>query len=929
MPFQAKAIIVVTAALALLVGAFMLADWAAEYLWLEALGYASVFWSIRSMKLGFFLFAFVPVFFYVWFNLRLVSKRLDFRPLLGGLLSLFSRRAAPGGPFVTLRGARADQPAGAFGGDPRSVLAALSAVAAFVFGAVLYNHWERLLLFRYSRPFGTSDPVFGHDIGFYVFVVPFLELVQNAVLAATLVGTAAVVGAYVNAGVIRFHWRDGIEAPAAALRHAGANVALFLVALAWGFHLDRFGLLLSERGAVFGAGFTDVVIMRPALWVMVGATLALAVAVLVPPVLRKLGMSLVTLGGYAIILVVGMVAAPWLVQVFNVEPNELELEEPYLRHNIRFTRQAFGLDRVVERTYDVTERFPPAALARNYETIDNIRLWDWRPLSQTFRQLQQIRTYYEFYDVDVDRYRIGDDYRQVMVSARELSGQLPAKAETWVNRHLQYTHGYGLAMSLAAKKTAEGAPVLVIRDVPPVSDDGIAVDQPAIYYGENMYGYRIVNTAVKEFDHPRGDENVYARYDGSGGVLLDSFLRRALFAFHQFDVRIALTSYITADSRIQFWRDVQERVQRVAPFLTLDRDPYLVLSDGRLFWVQDAYTVSETFPYSEPYRDGVNYIRNSVKVIVDAYLGRVAFYVMDPDDPVLGAYRAALPALFRPLEEMPEGLKRHLRYPQDLFEAQVDKYSTFHMTVPQVFYNGEDVWAVPRQTQGFKPMSLRPIHALGDEYGVQQHMSPYFVLMKLLGEDRVQFLLMTPMTPANRDNMIAWIAARSDFPGYGELIAYKLPKERLILGPIQVQAMIDQDTQISQQISLWDQRGSRVVRGHLLVIPIEESFLYVKPVYLIAEGTDIPQLKRVIVSDGDRIAMAETLEGAVAAVFGRTPPRPGLAAALAPGAPGASGAPDPRPAAREALEAAEVALRDGNWDAFGRAMQVLKRLLEE
>ncbi|MDP6602681.1 MAG: UPF0182 family protein [Rhodospirillales bacterium] len=923
MPFQAKAIIVVAAGLALLVGAFMLADWAAEYLWLETLGYASVFWSIRSMKLGFFLFAFVPVFFYVWINLRLVSRRLDFRPLLGALLSLFSRRATPGGPFAAVRDGRAAQPTGAFAGDLRYALATLSTIAAFAFGAVLYNHWERLLLFRFSQQFGTSDPIFGHDIGFYVFVVPLLELIQDAVLAATLIGTAAVVAAYMYAGVIRFHWRDGIEAPADALRHAAANVALFLVALAWGFHLDRFELLLSERGAVFGAGYTDVVIMRPALWVMVGATLALALAVLVPPVLRKLGMSLVTVGGYVVILVVGIFAAPWLVQVFEVEPNELELEAPYLRHNIRFTRQAFGLDQVVERTYDVTERLAPAALARNHETIDNIRLWDWQPLSQTFRQLQQIRTYYEFYDVDVDRYRIGADYRQVMVSARELSGQLPAKAETWVNRHLQYTHGYGLAMSLAAKKTEEGAPVLVIRDVPPKSDDGIAVDQPAIYYGENMYGYRIVNTAVKEFNHPRGDANVYAHYDGSGGVSLGSFFRRALFAFHQFDVRILLTSYITADSRIQFWRDVQDRVRRVAPFLALDRDPYLVLSDGRLFWVQDAYTVSETYPYSEPYRDHHNYIRNSVKVIVDAYLGEVAIYVMDPEDPVLGAYRAALPVLFRPLNEMPDGLRRHLRYPQDLFEAQVEKYSTFHMTVPQVFYNGEDVWEVPRQIQGFKPMSLRPIHALGDEYGVQQHMSPYFVLMKLLGEDRVQFLLMTPMTPANRDNMIAWIAARSDFPGYGELIAYKLPKERLILGPIQVQAMIDQDTQISQQISLWDQRGSRMIRGHLLVIPIEQSFLYVKPVYLIAEGTDIPQLKRVIVSDGDRIAMEPTLEQAVASVFGRTPSRPGLAAGLAPGAP------DSRPAAREALLEAEKALRDGNWDAFGRAMQALKLLLEE
>jgi uncharacterized protein len=505
----------------------------------------------------------------------------------------------------------------------------------------------------------------------------------------------------------------------------------------------------------------------------------------------------------------------------------------------------------------------------------------------------------------VDRYRVGDADRQVMLAARELSGDLPGKAETWVNRYLQYTHGYGLAMSLTAEKDDQGAPVLVVKDLPPTAESGLSVAQPAIYYGEAVSDYRIVATSVPEFDHPKGDDNVYTSYAGHGGVRLDSFWKRLLFALHQFDINILLTSYITPESRIQLWQSVQNRIRRIAPFLRLDDDPYLVISEGRLHWIQDAYTVSSWFPYAEPHLGEFNYIRNSVKIIIDAYNGAVNFYVIEPNDPVLSVYRDALPALFTALDRMPEGLRRHVRYPQDLFEAQVAKYSRYHMTVPQVFYNDEDLWAVPWERGG-------------DE---QSLMEPYYVLMRLPQEQQLQFLLMMPLTPSRRDNMIAWMAARCDFPAYGELIVYKLPKERLILGPIQIEATINQDPLISQQLTLWDQRGSRVIRGNLLVIPIEQSFLYVEPVYLVAVGTNIPQLKRVIVGDGERLAMEPTLREALAVVFGKRDQRPPQAQVVEER--------DHLSRAREALVEAEAALRDGDWDAFGAAMQRLKHLLGE
>jgi hypothetical protein len=553
-----------------------------------------------------------------------------------------------------------------------------------------------------------------------------------------------------------------------------------------------------------------------------------------------------------------------------VQPNELKLETPYLNSYIAFTRQAYNLDKIQETSYPALADLTPEVIARNQDTIQNIRLWDKRPLLQTYQQTQAIRLYYQFYNVDVDRYHLADGYHQVMLSTRELSADLPEKAQTWVNENLKFTHGFGLVMNFVSKSIGGGFPQFLIQNVPPESSYGLNVTQPGIYYGEAMKGARIVDTGVKEFDYPKGNENVYTSYHGSGGIPLDSLGKRLLFAWTQADINILLTSYLKPESRIQIWRNVQERVAQVAPFLKLDDDPYAVLSGGKLYWIQDAYTTSDRFPYSNPHStdfgNGLNYIRNSVKVVVDMYNGSVAFYIMDPNDPVLAVYQRAFPGVFKDLNQLSPDLKRHLRYPQDLFAIQAAQYQSFHMTDPQVFYNREDLWVPPQEKYDGK---LAP-------------MEPYYILMKLPGSDQLEYLLMSPFTPQNRDNMIAWLAARSDFPDYGKMLFYELPKDKLTYGPNQIGAMIDQSTLISQQLTLWDQKGSGVIRGKLVVIPIENSFLYIVPLYLRAEGTNFPQLKRVIAATGDRVVMEPTLDEAMSALFGGSPQALPAAATAAP-----------------------------------------------
>ncbi|MBF8261279.1 MAG: conserved membrane protein of unknown function, partial [candidate division NC10 bacterium] len=715
------------------------------------------------------------------------------------------------------------------------------------------GEWESYLRFANTLPFGVQDPIFQKDVSFYVFRLPFLSFLYNWLMASLGLTFLLTTLTYLLYRGIQITARGPIIARLART-HLLVLGALLLLTKAFGFKLDTYQLLFSPRGLVFGAGYADIHANLPALKFLM--ILAIFAAVLCLAQITQRGWRLV-LGGLGLLVaasVIGLALYPGFIQRFRVLPNEIVAESPYITHSIRFTRQAYGLDRIDESEFPAEEKLTREDLRRNDLTIKNIRLWDHRPLLTTYGQLQEIRTYYKFVDVDNDRYLIDGEYRQVMLSAREMSYQhLPSRS--WINEHLIFTHGYGAVLGPVNRITPEGLPEFLIKDIPPVSTGFIKVTRPEIYYGEVANDYVIVKTQAQELDYPSGDKNVYSTYAGKGGVPLNSYARKLLFAARFGTLKILLSSDLTAESRIMYHRQISERVRKAVPFLRFDRDPYLVISrDGRLSWIIDAYTLSDRYPYSEPIRGMGNYIRNSVKAVVDAYDGSLAFYMADPTDPVIRVYAQAFPGLFRPLDAMPADLKDRLRYPQGMFTIQAKLFSTYHMRDPQVFYNKEDLWSIPRKAVE----------------GREAEMEPYYTIMRLPGEKKEEFILLLPFTPNKKDNMIAWLAARSDPPHYGKLIAYNFPKAKLVYGPRQIDARIDQDSFISQQLSLWSQRGSSVIRGSLLAIPIERSLLYVQPLYLAAEKGSLPELKRIIVAHGNEIAMEETLERALTQVFGGT-----------------------------------------------------------
>ncbi len=817
-----------------------------KWLWMRQLDYGGIFWTLLSVEWAMACVAFIGAFLFLWVNIREAARNSfslhgdDTAKEAGSLENI---------PGFELRG---------FAVSGRALMRSIPLIAAavaanFAFG--FSTQWDTYLRFRYGAPCGFTDPVFGVDVGFFLFRLPFYQLLQFNLVFLTVLAIVGVAAPHAYFGLTRLKAGQPIETWGNAVQHLSILFFILAAAVGWGYYLDRYNLLYSTMGVVYGVGYTAAHVTMIALWIMIGVS-AVACGLLVLNYLRPSGKAFALgVGVYVVTYLLAVVVVPALFQKFVVQPNELAMETPYLKNHIEFTRKAYKLDAIQETSYPAMEDLTPNAIARNQGTIQNIRLWDARPLLRTYQQTQAIRLYYEFYNVDVDRYHLADGYHQVMLSTRELSAELPAKAQTWVNQNLQFTHGEGIVMNFVSKITPGGFPEYLIENVPPESSYGLNITQPAVYYGEATPGSRIVATGVKEFDYPKGDQNVYASYEGTGGIPLDNIGKRLLFAWTQADINILLTSYLKPESRIQIWRNVQKRVSQIAPFLNLDADPYAVVSNGKQYWIQDAYTISDRFPYANPHREGfgvgLNYIRNSVKVIVDMYDGTVSFYVMDPEDPVLAVYRRAFPDVFKDLEQLSPDLKRHLRYPQDLFGIQAAQYQSFHMTDPQVFYNREDLWVPPQEKYDGK---LAP-------------MEPYYILMKLPGSDQLEFLIMSPYTPQKRDNMISWLAARCDFPDYGKMLFYQLPKEKLIYGPNQISAMIDQNTTISQQLTLWDQKGSGVIRGKLVVIPIENAFLYVVPLYLRAEGANFPQLKRVIVATGNKVVMEPTLDEALTALF--------------------------------------------------------------
>jgi hypothetical protein len=871
-------------------------SWIQKWLWMRQLNYGGIFWTLFTVRWGLFCEALVVALLYLWINLHLAVKNC----------ATFGARGLSGESAIAERlGVQISRTV------VKLAMGAMAVVAALYFAITFYAKWDTYLRFRYGGSFGLSDPLFGRDAGFYVFRLPFYELLQSSVATLAVITLLAVLGCYAYFGLPQFSGsRKQMQAwSAKTAPHLSILFCVLIASWGWGFYLDHFELLYSTQGVVYGAGYTADHVTRIAFWIMIAAAAALCALLVINIFRPRLSTVLIATGIYVGLFIVAVWVVPALFQRFEVLPNELARETPFLKNNIAFTRAAFNLDKIQETSYPALADLTPEVIARNQDTIQNIRLWDYRPLLQMYQQAQEIRLYYQFYGVDVDRYHLPDGYHQVMLSTRELSPELPTQAQTWVNEKLQFTHGYGLVMSFVSRTMGGGFPQYVLENIPPESSYGLTVKQPAIYYGESVPGYRIVATGVKEFDYPKGNQNVYTSYAGTGGIPLDSLWKRLLFTWTQADVNILFTSYLQPESKIQIFRRVQDRVREIAPFLRLDNDPYAVVSAGKQYWIQDAYTVSDHFPYSTPhsaaFQEGLNYIRNSVKVVVDMYDGTVEFYVMDPNDPVLAVYRQAFPGVFQDLNQLSPDLKAHLRYPQDLFSIQADQYRTFHMTDPQVYYNREDLWVLPQEQYAGK---VAP-------------MEPYYILMKLPGSDTLEYLLMTPFTPQKRNNMISWMAARCDFPEYGKMLFYELPKEKLIYGPMQIEAMIDQNTAIAAQLTLWDQKGSRVIRGNLIAVPIENSFLYVVPLYLTAQGTDFPQLKRVIVISGDKVAMEPTLDEAIQSVFGTAQP-PGISAgAQAPGGHPELGQ------ARARFEDAQKAMQQGNWGDFGKSMEALKRLL--
>lgn len=783
-------------------------------------------------------------------------------------------------------------------------------VAGVLAGTAFATQWPAVESFLAQVPFGLTDPVFGRDVGWYVFALPFYRLVHSALNAATWLGALVAAAAYIAGGAIGLT-QSGVKVSHRARRHLLLLLGLLLTWKAWGYYLARFGLLLSPRGITFGAGYTDVHVSLPAYSVLTALALVAAFSALIAAWRRSYTLA----GGAVVLLLIGSFMGGWLapgvVQRLIVTPNEIARETPYIVHNIALTNFGFGLGRITERPFAVEDGLTSADLARNQGTLNNVRIWDWRALRQTYSQLQEIRPYYHFHDVDIDRYVIDGTYRQVMIAARELNqAKLPADAHNWVNLRLKFTHGYGAVMSPSNAVATDGRPLFFLRDIPPRSASGLTVQRPELYFGEVASQYVIVKTAEQEFDYPAGDANVYSTYQGSGGFAVGGFLRKLVIAFRLGTYEMLFATEIRPESVVLMHRNITDRAKKVAPFLVYDEDPYIVVNEGRLWWIQDAYTVSSGLPYSQPTRAGHNYIRNSVKVVTDAYNGTQEFYMFDEADPVIQTYSRIFPGLFKPQAEFPAGLLAHVRYPVDLFNQQIEKYNVYHMRDPVVFFNKEDVWAVPRENFG----------------GSAVPVEPYYAIMRLPDGDREEFVLMQPLTPRGKDNMIAWVAARSDAPHYGTLVAYLFPKQELVLGPMQVEARIDQNPEISAQLTLWGTGGSSALRGNLLVIPIERSLLYVEPLYLQASGNNLPELKRVIAAYGDRVVMEETLEKAIAAALGMDGRRPGP---VTPGQPQPGDSPELIATARALWVEAQSALRRGDWAAYGRAQEELGRILEQ
>ncbi len=875
------------------------ADFFADFKWFESYNQLPVFWTLFYGK---FIVALV---FFLLFVALFALNFLLIR-IIGGSGRIFSRNILD----------RLHIP---LFGTPRRALGVSLILGVVVLGFFMAMaasaYWQEFLLFVNGMPFANfpADPVFNKDVGFYVFSLPFYSFAYHwCMVSLVIILVFSTMFHLVNGGIL--FQQGALELSLFSRAHLSTLAAVIVFLHGIGYRLSAYGILFSERSRFFGAGYADINAKLFAYNICMALSFIAAALLLFNIVKKSFKLPVIVLVALIPANFLFGTIYPALQQRFVVDPNELDRESPFIAHNIRFTRLAFGLDNIQEREFANDAKLTYRDILNNKNTLENIRLWDWRPLKSTYKQLQELKPYYFFNDVDVDRYIINGRKIAVNLSPRELASQnLGKQSKTWQNQHLIYTHGYGLVMSRVDKVTVEGMPEFLVYDIPPKSKIDLKIEKPEVYYGEHKNPYVIVNSTITpgEFDYPYGTDNKYTRYQGKGGVPVGSFFSRLLYTIAFGNINILISNNVTHESRILYNRNIVTMVKLLTPFFDFDDDPYLVVSNGKLYWIIDGYTYTDRFPYSAPVRlvDGktINYIRNSVKVIIDAYDGAMQYYICDPGDPIVLTYARMFPGLLRPLAEMPDDLKAHLRYPEDLFNIQSTVLLRYHMTNVNVFYNNEDMWAFAKQIYEDR----------------EELVHSYYLVTKLPDEDRSEFVLTIPFTPLRRDNMISFLVAKCDMPHLGKMVLYSLPKDKLNYGPMQIEARINQDPEISKQLTLWSQRGSNVIRGNMLVIPVEKSLLMIEPLYLKAENSEMPELRRVFVSFADKVVMEESLEQALESVFSAKSSWKGTADAVGKG---------------ETLETlsrkayyhfiqAEKFQKDGNWAKYGEELQNLKEIL--
>ncbi len=886
-----------------------------EWLWFKSINFQTVFQTILLNKIGIYVVIFVLSFLIFFINLMLTRRNITEEPSRPQeteegreIIYLDEQYKSPWSTLLS-------------GKYAKWIFLLISLFGAFIVSSVAADNWLIVQQYINKTAFNVTDPIFKKDLGFYFFDLTFLQFAYS-ILMTTLVLSTIMVGAiYIintSLDLIFGDWKHLNFAKG----HIAVLIAMIFALKSFGYHLNSYEILFSPTGLVFGATYSDVYALLFSYRALIVISLVVALIIIANIFIKKFNWILISIGAWIVIALVLGGVYPGIVQKLVVQPNEFNKEKPFLANSIEFTRKAYGLDRAEIKefniSYDLDINAPDHA-----DTINNIRLWDWQPLTTTYKNLQQLRPYYVFNDVDIDRYTINGEYRQVMLSAREIDQrELAENAKTWINEKLTYTHGYGLVVSPVNEVAEEGFPQFFIKDVPPRSSTDLEIKRPEIYFGEVTDSYVIVNTKQKEFDYPMGDTNVYSIYEGKNGIKVNSMLRKLMLSWVLKDYKMVLSTEVTNDSQVLMHRDIQERINKIAPYLAYDSDPYIVINkdDGKLYWMLDAYTYSNKYPYSQPFdRTGNNYIRNSVKVTCDAYTGELIFYAAEPNDPMIQVYSKIFPGIYHDIAEMPKALFEHIRYPVDLFKIQTDIYLTYHMTDPNVFYNKEDIWLIPNEIVDDKSVKVEP----------------YYIVMKIPGEEKAEYVQMMPFTPKSRPNMVAWMCARMDGDNYGNMLVYSFPKQETIYGPEQIESRINQNTQIAQQLSLWDQRGSRVYRGNLLVIPINNSILYVEPLYLQADNSKLPELKRVIVAYENTTVMETSLDQALLKVFGEgrtpVPPSPGEE-------PGSStiempditrSVQDLASQARQYYDTANERLQFGDWAGYGDNIKKLNDVLQQ